>query len=109
MTFDKKNFYISVGNLLKKYRSREDKTQDEISDVLEINRASYANFESGRQRIPTDVIWRLSVYYRIPIKNLVPEPLVEDTEESDMLSDSGEDFLLQRSESSEKDPLSFFS
>lgn len=77
MSFDKNGFYKSVGNLIKRQRNSANKTQDDIATVLNLNRASYANLESGRQRIPVDIIWKLSVFYNTPIKNLVPEPDID--------------------------------
>ncbi len=75
MSFDQRGFYQVTGKKLKEHRNRANKTQEEIATVLEITRANYANIESGRQRAPLDIIWRLSIEYGQPIEKLVPEPV----------------------------------
>ena len=95
MSFDRKGFYREVGILLNKYRTGANITQEELAEVLEMPRATYANIERGRQRAPADVIWRISVYLDVPITRLLPEPLLSDTS----------DLPLGTTRSSTHDPL----
>jgi transcriptional regulator with XRE-family HTH domain len=47
----------------------------EIAVQIGIQRASYANIEGGRQRVPVDILWRAAVVLGVSISALVPEPL----------------------------------
>jgi transcriptional regulator with XRE-family HTH domain len=75
MEFDRAGFDREVG--LRLHRARKDRgiTQEELAKRLGLPRPSYANIESGRQRIPLDVVWRAAIVLAVPIHALVPEPL----------------------------------
>lgn len=75
MSFDRDAFYREVGLRLQFARKAQRKTQHDIAAVLAMPRATYANFERGRQRIPVDVVWRASVVLGIPLRDLLPEPV----------------------------------
>lgn len=74
-SFDLPGFYSEIGHRLRLQRKRRGQTQQEIADALGIARASYANIESGRQRVPVDLLWRVAVTLSIPMEKLIPEPL----------------------------------
>jgi transcriptional regulator with XRE-family HTH domain len=74
MAFDRAGFDKEVGLLLQLARKRREITQAEIAKQIGLPRASYANIESGRQRIPVDVLWRAAVVLNVSISSLVPEP-----------------------------------
>jgi hypothetical protein len=46
-----------------------------LAEKIGLPRASYANIEAGRQRIPVDIIWRAAIVLGVPISSLVPEPV----------------------------------
>lgn len=73
MPFDRKGFYREVGKRMKRQRERFDFTQQELADVLEMPRSTYANLERGRQRPPTDVLWRMAVYLGVSVDVLLPK------------------------------------
>lgn len=50
-------------------------TQAELAEKIGIARASYANLESGRQRVPVDILWKAAVVLRRKLIDLVPDPL----------------------------------
>jgi transcriptional regulator with XRE-family HTH domain len=77
MSFDKAGFQQAVGELMRLHRKRKDLTQADVAKKLEIPRASYANMESGRQRVPVDVLWRCAVILGVPVTMLVPERIVK--------------------------------
>src|SRR5258708_12260162 len=74
MAFDRPGFDKEVGLLLQLARKRREVTQAELAKKIGLPRASYANIESGRQRIPVDVLWRAAVVLNVSISSLVPEP-----------------------------------
>jgi transcriptional regulator with XRE-family HTH domain len=74
MVFDRPGFDREVGLLLQLTRKRREITQAELAKKIGLPRASYANLESGRQRIPVDILWRAAVVLNVSISSLVPEP-----------------------------------
>ena len=48
-------------------------TQQEIAQRIGLTRPSYANIESGRQRIPVDVLWRAAIVLKVKLNDLMPE------------------------------------
>jgi transcriptional regulator with XRE-family HTH domain len=75
MEFDRAGFDREVGLRLQRARKDRGITQEELAKRLGLPRPSYANIESGRQRIPLDVVWRAAIVLVVPINTLVPEPL----------------------------------
>lgn len=75
MSFDRAGFDKEVGLRLQLARKRRELTQEQLSARIGVNRASYANVEAGRQRIPIDIVWRAAVALGVSISSLVPEPI----------------------------------
>jgi transcriptional regulator with XRE-family HTH domain len=73
MAFDRKGFDREVGFRLQLARKRKEMTQEQLATEIGIGRASYANVEAGRQRIPVDIVWRAAIVLGVSISNLVPE------------------------------------
>lgn len=75
MDFDRSGFDREVGLRLQRARRDRGVTQEELAKRIGLPRPSYANIESGRQRIPLDVVWRAAIVLSVPVGSLVPEPL----------------------------------
>jgi transcriptional regulator with XRE-family HTH domain len=75
MSFDRPGFERAVGTLLQAARSKKGMTQEAVAEAIGVPRASYANLEAGRQRIPVDVIWRVAIILGISVVSLLPEPI----------------------------------
>jgi transcriptional regulator with XRE-family HTH domain len=75
MDFDRAGFDREVGLRLQRARKERGITQEELARRIGLPRPSYANIESGRQRVPLDVVWRAAIVLGRPIAALVPEPL----------------------------------
>jgi transcriptional regulator with XRE-family HTH domain len=84
MNFDRAGFYREVGLRVQIQRKRANLTQREVAGDLGMPRATYANVERGRQRVPVDVVWRLAVLLGVPVYALLPEPSRETTLPSDI-------------------------
>ena len=80
MEFDRAGFDREVGLRLQRARKERGITQQELAKRIGLPRPSYANIESGRQRVPLDVVWRAAVVLDLSIATLVPEPLPGRTE-----------------------------
>lgn len=78
MPFDRDEFYREVGLRLQLTRKRKGLTQEDVAEQLGIPRATYANVESGRQRVSLDVVWKIAAVFGVSIDNLVPEPIAAD-------------------------------
>jgi transcriptional regulator with XRE-family HTH domain len=75
MSFDRDAFAKVTGLLLQTARKRRQLTQGQLAAEIGVNRASYANVEAGRQRVPMDIVWRAAVVLRVQLASLVPEPM----------------------------------
>jgi transcriptional regulator with XRE-family HTH domain len=75
MEFDRAGFDREVGLRLQRARKERGITQEELAKRIGLPRPSYANIESGRQRIPVDVVWRAAIVLGLPIAWFMPEPL----------------------------------
>ena len=52
-------------------REDNDYTQEYISKVLNVSRSSYANWENGDNKIPLEILDKLSVFYNVPFSYLL--------------------------------------
>lgn len=75
MEFDRTGFDHEVGVRLGLARKRRKLTQEELALRIGVPRATYANVEAGRQRIPLDIVWRAAVVLGVQVSALVPEPI----------------------------------
>jgi len=94
MNFDRDGFYGEVGLRVQMQRKRAKLTQGEVASDLCMPRATYANVESGRQRVPVDVVWRLAVLFNVPIHLLLPEPIRDSRSNAALLGLSGTGQLI---------------
>lgn len=85
MNFDRAGFDREVAKRLQLQRKSRGITQEALAARIGLLRTSYANLESGRQRIPLDVIWRAAVILGVPIAALVPEPIAQKTAQTPVL------------------------
>jgi transcriptional regulator with XRE-family HTH domain len=74
-SFDSAGFQKETGLMLTLRRKGAGMTQKTMAKKIGLERATYANIETGRQRVPLDVVWRAAVVLRISITKLVPEKL----------------------------------
>ncbi len=85
MDFDRDGFHREVGLRLQRARKERGITQEELAGRIGLPRASYANIESGRQRIALDVVWRAAIVLELPLAQLAPEPLPGRSESAPLL------------------------
>ena len=53
-----------IANNLKKIRKNNNKTQQNIGDVLNTSSSAYAHYENARYLIPTSFLYNLSFIYK---------------------------------------------
>ena len=65
--------------IIHKLREEKGLTQKQVADHLQIDRSTYAYYESGRTRINIDVMIKLAHFYQVRYATLLgPEPGPED-------------------------------
>ena len=62
---------------IRKLRQDRGLTQRQVADYLRIDRSTYAYYESGRTKIPVDLIVKLAHFYKVSYATIigVPEPV----------------------------------
>lgn len=70
-----------LGQNLRKLRSKTKYSQQDIADLLEIDRNTYANWENEKNDVKSDFIPKLAKIYNVDIAMLFEEriSIVEDT------------------------------
>lgn len=56
---------------LKELRKDQQKTQDELSKVLNVRRSTYGEYERGKIRPPAEKIFKLAKYFNVSIDYLI--------------------------------------
>lgn len=64
--------YEELGRLVRKHRERLGISQDVLAQAIELSRASVANIETGRQRIPLHHLYRLARALKVEAEALLP-------------------------------------
>ena len=66
-----KNFYKNLGKSLKAKRKERGLTQEEISEILCLDRSQYSRYEGGKASIPLYDLYCLARFYKTSIEMLV--------------------------------------
>ena len=71
---DQKRLYRAIGETIVKWRnSRTPKlTQEELANILEVERTTLSAIEGGKQKAPLHLLYRISVQFSIPLTKLLP-------------------------------------
>ena len=66
--------------IIRKLRKEKGLTQQQVADVLQVDRSTYAYYESGRSKLSIDIIVKLAHFYQIRYATLIgrPEPVSAD-------------------------------
>ena len=66
--------------IIRKLRKERGLTQQQVANYLNLDRSTYAYYESGRTRMNIDVIVKLAHFYQIRYAELLgPEPELADS------------------------------
>ena len=60
-----------LGEKLKKERAKTELTQKQVADLLGIERSTYTKYESGTVDPPLDVLYKISLIYRVSADELI--------------------------------------
>lgn len=61
-----------LGDLLRYYRSRSNLTQQQVSDLMGINRTTYTYYETGKSEPSIDNLYKLTKIFGITYDDLLP-------------------------------------
>jgi len=67
-----KDLYLTVGKRIKDFRVLHDKTQADISELTNINRATISNIESGRQQVSLQYLYLIAQSLNTEITTFLP-------------------------------------
>lgn len=84
-----KNESVYFGQVIHVYRTRKNLSQNDLADLLHVDRNSVANWEGGRSRPPLEVVPRLCDLLEVPMETFFNMPRREDAlslEEQDALA-----------------------
>lgn len=59
-----------IGRLIKELREKENKTQEELSEELNISRSSLSNIERGNQNASVDILIKISQIFKVSLEYL---------------------------------------
>jgi len=59
---------MSIGYTIRKLRTRQNKSQQEIADLLNIDRKTYVNWENDQNDIKSEYIPTLASIFKVEIK-----------------------------------------
>jgi len=66
--------YEELGQLVRLHRERLQMSQEALSKTIKLSRASIANIETGRQRIPLHHLYQLAQALKVEVETLLPNP-----------------------------------
>lgn len=64
---------VDFGRRVQVARKKKGLSPSQLATLIGLARTSVANIESGRQRVPIHILWRLSDALGTPVSELVPE------------------------------------
>lgn len=70
---DDSSIYAALGELVRKHREGQEMSQAALSKRVGLSRASVANIEKGRQRIPLHHLYRLAQALGVNAHTLLPD------------------------------------
>ena len=66
--------------IIRNLRKERGFTQQQVADYLNLDRSTYAYYESGRSKLNVDAIVKLAHFYQIRYAALLgPEPVLSDS------------------------------
>jgi transcriptional regulator with XRE-family HTH domain len=82
---------MSIGNTLRKLRTKKNYSQQDVADFLEIDRRTYVNWENGENDIKSDFIPKIASFFDVEIKDLFSE---EKTNTETQINDNKENSIV---------------
>ena len=71
--------YIELGEKIKILRKRRNLTQDELANILNVNRSQISNLEKGRRGLNLEQLNKLCLYFKIDMSYFLGEDMNDET------------------------------
>ena len=65
------NFYNFLGAELRIYRKLHKLTQEELGNIVGVNKTAIVNYENGSRKIPVHTLWKIAQYFNLSIDQLL--------------------------------------
>lgn len=72
MEIDEKTLYALIGERIRVRRNELDITQDKLAALVNVSRTSITNIESGSQKLPLHLLYRLCIALDVEIATFLP-------------------------------------
>ena len=69
-----------LAKYLRALRESHENTQDELAEMLGVTRQTYSHYENCRLMPSTEALYRIAVYYHVPIEKMILIAVSEVTE-----------------------------
>lgn len=79
---------VQLARNLRYLRKQNNLTQEALSDLLNISRQAYSNYETCKRIPDLDTLLRLSRYYHISLDDMILEPLPFPSSSSGIMKDT---------------------
>lgn len=66
------DFYLQVGENIKKFRTKQKLSQDELARLIGLTRTSMTNIEKGRQHPPLHIFCEIVEHLKVELSDLLP-------------------------------------
>jgi transcriptional regulator with XRE-family HTH domain len=96
--------YLIIGGKIKETRNRLGITQTELARKIGMVRTSLTNIESGGQKLPIHMLYKIAGILKVPIADLLPKMKEEELDIEKLLSKKkvvdgqGQDIVLEEQE-----------
>ena len=65
-------FYFELGKRIRKARIKQNLTQQQLAELVSLNRTSITNIEKGVQRLLAHTVVDLAAELKVPIESILP-------------------------------------
>ncbi|SHE36037.1 helix-turn-helix transcriptional regulator [Chryseobacterium takakiae] len=76
---------MSIGNTLRKLRTKKNYSQQDVADFLEVDRRTYVNWENGENDIKSDFIPKIASFFDVEIKDLFNEETNNESKDNSIV------------------------
>ena len=76
MASNDKPFFLELGKRIARLRQERNMTQQQLADLLGMPQQTLAHYEVGRSRVSVSMLPTLSEIFKVPIDELLGQPLV---------------------------------
>lgn len=92
---------MSCGDQLKIIRHANKLKQYQVADALGISRSTYCSYETGRRSVDTEILLKLSYFYKLSMDCFFEDSYIEEVNENENYEDDFKEKYLSQLSSEE--------